>query len=89
MWQTLNLRKTVQVNFMSKSEWELFKEAADKPANNPRPDLRTLSFTIRETWCDMWILGRHYIRPDDDAEWVECFDCQGWGCFSGDRYGKS
>lgn len=62
--------------------------AVYEPKLDPdNPDLRTLSFTICETFRDMWVLGKHYIRPSDDAKFEECFGCQGWGCFSIDRYG--
>jgi hypothetical protein len=51
------------------------------------PDIHHVGFSIHELCRDMWVFGKHYIRPSDDVKFEECFDCQGWGCFSGDKYG--
>ena len=36
----------------------------------PQPDIRQINFKIVEVWLDMYVLGVHYHRETEDAEWV-------------------
>jgi len=50
---------------------------------NNHPDLREVGFKIVEVCLDTHILGQHYVRYQNEGEFIKCprgENCSGWGC---------